>query len=35
MPFEDSLYTAEQLCAVEIAVKYFNKHIGKFWELDK
>jgi hypothetical protein len=35
MPFEDSLYTAEQLRAVEITVKYFDKHIGKFWELNK
>jgi hypothetical protein len=35
MPFEDSLYTAEQLRAVEIAVCYFHKHIGKFWELNK
>lgn len=35
MPFDSSLYSPEQLRVVEIAVKYFDKHLGKFWELNK
>lgn len=35
MPFKDDLYTSEQLRAVEIAVMYFDKHLGKFLELNK